>query len=207
VNEYSFIFAPVRPRDEIKEQSIRDKAVEIIVKEGFDGLSMQKLAKIAGVSPATIYIYFKDREDLIARVTSDEGHKLSKAMLEGFDPKMAFEDGLRKQWDNRANYFLNNPMKMQFLEQIRNSPALEKNYKVDSSFIEAMREFAHNAIERKELIQLPIEVFWSVAYAPLYQLIKFHLAPYGMGPNHGKFKLDEESKEKALQLVLKALRP
>ena len=37
----------------------------MIVKEGFDGLSMQKLAKAANVSPATIYLYFKNREDLL----------------------------------------------------------------------------------------------------------------------------------------------
>jgi len=49
----------MRTRDEAKEHAIRDKAIEMIVKVGFDGLSMQKLAKAAHVSPATIYLYFK----------------------------------------------------------------------------------------------------------------------------------------------------
>jgi TetR/AcrR family transcriptional regulator, multidrug resistance operon repressor len=196
----------MRPRDEIKEQAIRERAVEIIVKEGFDRLSMQKLAKEAGVSPATIYIYFKDREDLIIQIVNEESRKMSQAILKDFDPNMAFEEGLRVQWQNRANYFLENPMKMQFLEQIRNSPALEQNYKMDTAFLNAMHEFTHNAIERKELIKLPIEVFWSIAYAPLYQLIKFHLSK-GLRPSSGKFVLDEDAKERALQLVIKALRP
>jgi AcrR family transcriptional regulator len=51
----------MRARDENKEQNICRKAMEMIVQDGLDGLSMQKLAKAAGVSPATIYIYFKDR--------------------------------------------------------------------------------------------------------------------------------------------------
>ena len=51
----------MRIRDEKKESLIKQKAIEMIVKYGFDGLSMQKLAKAAKVSPATIYIYFKDR--------------------------------------------------------------------------------------------------------------------------------------------------
>ncbi|MBA4056563.1 MAG: TetR/AcrR family transcriptional regulator, partial [Marivirga sp.] len=55
----------MRTRDELKEQKIREKAIEMIVNEGFDGLSMQKLAKAANVSPATIYLYFKNREDLL----------------------------------------------------------------------------------------------------------------------------------------------
>ncbi|MBN8856321.1 MAG: helix-turn-helix transcriptional regulator [Sphingobacteriales bacterium] len=33
----------------------------MVVREGFDGFSMQKLARAAGVSPTTIYIYFKDK--------------------------------------------------------------------------------------------------------------------------------------------------
>lgn len=197
----------MRPRDEIKEQAIRQKAIEMIVNEGFDGLSMQKLAKEANVSPATIYIYFKDRDDLIKRLVTDEAHKMSQTILKDFDPKGGFAQGLRKQWENRAKYFLENPLKMQFLEQVRNSPALEATYKMDDDFISAMRTFAHTAIERKELIPLPIEVFWSIAYAPLYQLIKFHLSPRMMAPGSGKFVLDEPAKEEALQLVIKALTP
>ncbi|MGZ4091209.1 MAG: TetR/AcrR family transcriptional regulator, partial [Bacteroidia bacterium] len=55
----------MRIRDEKKEEAIREKALELIVHEGFDGLSMHKLAKAAGVSPATIYIYYKNREHLL----------------------------------------------------------------------------------------------------------------------------------------------
>ncbi len=40
----------MRNKDEHKEKSIREKAIEIIVKEGFDGLSMHKLAKAADIS-------------------------------------------------------------------------------------------------------------------------------------------------------------
>ena len=40
----------------------------MFVKGGFNGFSMQKLAKAANVSPATIYIYFKDKEDLIQQL-------------------------------------------------------------------------------------------------------------------------------------------
>lgn len=181
----------------------------MIVKEGFDGLSMGKLAKVAGVSPATIYIYFKDRDDLISQLVADEGRKIHEAMLKDFDPSSSFEDGLRQQWKSRASYFLERPVAMQFLELVRNSSQFEKTHKVDATFLNAMREFAHNAIERKELIPLPFEVFWSIAYAPLYQLVKFHLSPpRAMGPPiREKFVLDEQHAEQAFQLVLKALKP
>lgn len=199
----------MRPRDESKEQAICEKAIKMIVKEGFDGLSMGKLAKAAGVSPATIYIYFKDRDDLIEKLVQQEGRRIQDAMLKDFDPSSSFEQGLRQQWKSRAAYFLENPLRMQFLELVRNSPQFEKTHKADATFVKAMRDFAHHAIERKELIPLPFEVFWSIAYAPLYQLVKFHLLPKMMGPpaTGGKFVLDDKQTEMAFQLVLKALKP
>jgi TetR/AcrR family transcriptional regulator, multidrug resistance operon repressor len=196
----------MRTRDEQKELAIREKAIEIIVKEGLDGLSMHKLAKAAGVSPATIYIYFKDREDLIGQISMEEGRKMLNATLHGFDPAGSFAEGLRTQWINRANYFLENPLRLKFLELIRHSPSKEQTFKTDNAFTQAMHQFVHNAIERGELVELPIEVFWSVAYAPLYQLIKFHFSPTTMPRSKG-FELNELVMEQTLQLVIKALTP
>jgi AcrR family transcriptional regulator len=46
----------VRTRDIVKERTIQEKAIIMIVRDGLDGFSIQKLAKAANVSPATIYI-------------------------------------------------------------------------------------------------------------------------------------------------------
>ena len=79
----------MRTRDEAKEAAIRKKAMELIVLEGFDGLSMHKLAKSAGVSVATIYIYYKDREDLlhpydILPAGTKERRQRTRTLLRGF---------------------------------------------------------------------------------------------------------------------------
>lgn len=197
----------MRLRDEVKEQTIREKALEMIVAEGFDGLSMQKLAKAAGVSPATIYIYFKDRDDLIMQLYYEESQRMSDATLAGFDPEMHFEEGLRVQWLNRANYCLQFPERMHFMEQMRFSPFHDRFHgMLENPFIKAMKTFVRNAIERKELVRLPVEVYWSIAFAPLYQLVKFHMSRRGM-PGSGAFALDEKLINTTLELVLKALRP
>src|SRR3954467_6394409 len=107
----------MRMRDEQKEMAIRQKAVELIVEVGFDGLSMQKLAKAANVSPATLYIYFKDRDDLIQKVAEKEAATMVAASLENFDPHLPFAEGLTMQWKNRARYWLQHPQQAKFLEQ------------------------------------------------------------------------------------------
>jgi len=196
----------MRTRDESKEQAIREKAIDIVIKNGLDGLSMQKLAKAAGVSPATIYIYFKDREDFLVRISTDISSRLLEASLKNFDPEMSFEEGLRIQWKNRAAFFREYPKDMQFIEQIRYSPLYEKVMPMlTKGFSEVMGAFVHNAIRRKELKKLPFEVYWSVAFAPLYQLIKFHAQ--GKSYASEKFEINDKVMMQTLELVVKALRP
>ncbi|MBO9612800.1 MAG: TetR/AcrR family transcriptional regulator [Dyadobacter sp.] len=195
----------MRLRDATKEALIREKAIELIVNHGFDGLSMHKLAKAAGVSVATIYIYFKDREDLIQQVYTDESRKMTEATLVNFDPDAHFDEGLKRQWINRMTYCLENPYSMTFMEQVKHSPLVERST-VDTRFLQAMQRFVHNAIDRKEIMPLPVEIYWSIAFAPLYQLVKFHIAGKSM-PGRPPFAFDEEKINLTLGLVLKALKP
>ncbi len=196
----------MRTRDINKERAIRDHALKMIVKNGFDGLSMQKLAKAADVSPATIYIYFKDREDLILQLFVEASKKMTEATLKDFDPSMSFSEGLKVQWMNRARYCMANPDEMHFLEQIRHSPLQEKSLVLlGTKFKENMKAFVSNAIKNKELVKVPVEVYWSVAFAPLYTLVQFHIAGTSIGGN--KFKFSEKTMLETLALVLKALKP
>src|SRR5918912_1257364 len=109
----------MRARDPAKEKAIRAAALEMIVKTGFDGFSMQKLARAAKVSPATLYIYFEDREDLILSLHRELSTRMSEVTLRDFDPEMSFEQGLKVQWINRAHYCLEHPRESHFLEQIK----------------------------------------------------------------------------------------
>lgn len=195
----------MRTRDINKESTIREKAIEMIVNHGFDGLSMHKLAKAAEVSVATIYIYYKDREDLIQKLYTAETKKMAEATLVNFDPDCHFDEGLKIQWLNRMKYCLENPYSMQFTEQLRNSPLVDRSV-MDRRFLDAMSKFVHNAIDRGELLPLPVEIYWSVAFAPLYQLVKFHISRSSM-PGRPSFILDEKQINLTLGLVLKALKP
>lgn len=185
---------------------IRKKALEMVAANGFEGLSMQKLARAANVSPATIYIYFKDRDDLIYQLCKEEGEKMIAATFRDFDPEMNFAEGLRIQWRNRLRYSVENPMSGRFLDQIRHTPPYEAYFNGSGVFPKVMGAFIKNAIARGEVVALPKEVYWSIAFAPLYQLIKFHMTGKGL-PGTEVFVFDDNKFELALGLVLKALTP
>lgn len=199
----------MRIRDEHKQHSVHQLALKMIVEQGLDGLSMQKLAKAAGISPATIYIYYKDRDDLIMQLCVVESRKMEDATLNGFSPDMPFREGMQMQWRNRARYCLENPLGMQFLEQIRHSPYHERASRmIKREFVDVLCEFVRINIERGEMVQtVSAEVFWAIAYAPLYALIKFNLQGRGLAGMGQSFELTDDMMDNALELTLKALTP
>ncbi|MES2780603.1 MAG: TetR/AcrR family transcriptional regulator [Bacteroidota bacterium] len=196
----------MRTRDEYKEQLVRQKALEILVQEGFNGFSMQKIAKAAEVSPATLYIYFKDKDDLIIKLGIEEGLKMKQAMLKEFDPNMNFEQGLRLQWKNRSEYWLNNRHSYELFELLRNSQYKDKIAdSVLEGFKEKMRAFVKNAVKNGELKAMPVEVYWSMAFAPLHNLIRFHIEGRSLG--NMPFTFSEDLMWQTFALVIKALKP
>ncbi|TCC98395.1 TetR/AcrR family transcriptional regulator [Pedobacter hiemivivus] len=195
----------MRARDINKVELVKQKAIELLVEVGFEGFTMNKLAKACRISVATLYIYYKDKDDLILNIGTEEVHRMSAIMLEDFDPESSFAEGLRQQWKNRAKCILENPLTAQMIEQLRSSTYQEKIFETFGEiFKEPLGKFMHNAIERGEIAAMPLETYWSVAFGPLYSLLRFH--------NEGKslsgkpFVLTDEVLWSAFDLVLKGFK-
>jgi TetR/AcrR family transcriptional repressor of multidrug resistance operon len=195
----------MRTRDADKEQLVKQKAVELLVKYGFEGFSVNKLAKACNISVATLYIYYQDKDDLIIQIAKEEAGRMNAAMLKDFDPDATFEAGLRVQWQNRYQLLTENPLLHRFFEQLRGSTYQRYVYEnIMGDFKTMMGKFVKNAITRGEIKELPIAVFWSLAFAPFYSLIRFH--------NEGKtidgqnFTLTHKMLWQTFELVLKTLK-
>jgi len=196
----------MRIRDTSKEELVKQKAIEMLVKQGIEGFSMNRLAKEAAVSVATLYIYYADKEDLIKKIAIEIGQDFFRAMLKDFSSDMHFVDGLRKQWENRANFMMENMNEVACWEVLQNSSYSE--FIIQESvkdFKSVMVEFFRNAVERKEMAPISKDVFWSIAYGPLYSLLRFHNKGKSMGG--APFKLTKEIQDETFELVIKALKP
>ncbi len=194
----------MRTKDENKGSAIREKAMELIVRYGFDGLSMQKLARAASVSPATIYIYYKNREDLLNCLFNEVQETFASAALRGFDPGMSLEDGLWLQWKNRLDFILKYPVYFQFFEQFRHSPLINHKDVKMGEFRENMHLFVANAVRQGELGAMEPETFWALAYSPFYTLVKFHLQNKSMMNN--SYELTAERMRIVIKHVVKSLK-
>ena len=193
----------MRTRDEHKIELIREKGLAMIVEQGFDGFSMQKLAKAASVSPATLYIYFKNREDLLDQLYAEVHKKFSEVALKDFNPDLSLKEGLKLQWKNRFKFITKYPVHFKFQEQYRNTPCYNSANQL-SEFKENMKQFVMNAIKRGEMKKVEPEIFWALAYGPFYFLVKFHLQ--GKSPMNPSFKLNDALLEKTLNKVISALK-
>jgi AcrR family transcriptional regulator len=58
--------------DNAKRRQIVDGARQVFLARGFDAASMGDIAKAAGVSKGTLYVYFKDKDELFADIVSGE---------------------------------------------------------------------------------------------------------------------------------------
>ena len=208
MNEHSFILASekMRVRDVNKESLVKQKAIEILLKDGFDGFSMQKLAKACEISVGTLYIYYKNKDDLIIKIAVEEGNRMMNETLKGFSSDMSFADGLKKQWENRSSYWIKNKNSALFYENIKHTQYAETILKeISPDFRMTMKTFVENAIAKKQLLFLSFESYWSVAFGPLYILLKFDIN--GKSITNKPYKFSKKTMYQTLELVIKALTP
>lgn len=74
-----------------KRRQILDGARRVFLASGFDGASMGEIARIAGVSKGTLYVYFDGKEGLFEALTVEEKSGLAEALfqLDADDPDVA----------------------------------------------------------------------------------------------------------------------
>ncbi len=67
-----------RERAAFREQ-VLDAARKIVLREGFEALTMRKIAEAIEYAPGTIYLYFKSRDDIAAELTQKGFEELVRA--------------------------------------------------------------------------------------------------------------------------------
>jgi AcrR family transcriptional regulator len=78
-------FHIVGDEDSSKRRQILDGARKVFMDLGFDGASMGEIARSAGVSKGTLYVYFADKNRLFEAIVEEETLEQGKAAF-NFDP-------------------------------------------------------------------------------------------------------------------------
>ena len=76
-----------RARVEAKESSILDAAERIFAQAGFDGAKVSDIARAASVAEGTVYLYYKNKQDLLAGVVGRFWTQLTLGAEAAIEPK------------------------------------------------------------------------------------------------------------------------
>jgi AcrR family transcriptional regulator len=85
----------VGEEDSSKRRQILDGAHKVFMDLGFDGASMGEIARSAGVSKGTLYVYFADKSRLFEAIVEEEALEQGEIAF-NFDPGRDVETTLRE---------------------------------------------------------------------------------------------------------------
>ena len=124
----------MRQKDDKKEQQIFDATLELVVKTGLAGVTMCDISKAAGIATGTLYIYFKNKEDLINELFTLCRKQSAAFYFNNLKDEEPFEESFQKVFYNIVQYRLHNFKKSVLLEQYYHSPYVsEKNRQLSAS--------------------------------------------------------------------------
>jgi AcrR family transcriptional regulator len=69
------------PSEGSKRRQIMDGARRLFLAQGFDAASMNAIARAAGVSKGTLYVYFKSKEELFGAIVEEQRREEAKQIF------------------------------------------------------------------------------------------------------------------------------
>lgn len=93
---------------EFRVQSIQEAAIRVISRKGMAAATMQEIAAEAGVAKGTIYLYFRDREELVEKTFETAIGLLHRRLDDALDADGSFEERLRSIITAHLTFFSEN---------------------------------------------------------------------------------------------------
>lgn len=115
----------IRQKCDKKRKALLNATLNLVNNNGFHDAPMSKIAKMAEVSPATIYIYFENKQDLINQLYLEIKASFSEHAFKNYDENEAIKDSFQLIWYNIAHYKLNEVEEASFLSQCDNTPMID----------------------------------------------------------------------------------
>ncbi|WP_026777802.1 TetR/AcrR family transcriptional regulator [Polaribacter sp. Hel_I_88] len=109
-----------------KRNALIEATIKLVNNSGFHATPMSKIAKMANVSPATIYLYFENKQDLVNKTYIQVKEAYTKYAFETYSTEMSVEEGFENIWKRIANFKLKEVKNALFLAQCDNSPIIDE---------------------------------------------------------------------------------
>lgn len=153
----------MKPRDENKISEIYKATLLLVKANGLAGITMQMVAKEAGIATGTLYIYFKSKEDLINNLFQVCVQNSASSFFKNYDPAQPFKIGFQTLWTNIVAHRVERFNEGIFIEQCFHSPYVDEDTKIT---LRKMFAPLTQLIDRgkSEHLVKDIDTFWLIAF-------------------------------------------
>ena len=175
-----------------KRNALVKATIELVNNNGFHATPMSKIAKMANVSPATIYLYFENKQDLVNQTYIDVKAEYTNYAFADFDVNMPIEEGFEMIWKRIADFKLKECEHAMFLAQCDNTPMIDEESRQEGiKHLQPLLDLWERG--KKEGVIKPLSDYILYAYAinPLSFLM--------MTQKRGAFTLNKTHLEEAYQ--------
>ena len=155
-----------------KRSKVLSATLALLASRGFHGFSMKQLAEKAGVATGSLYLYFKDRDELIRELYRQVVHEVASHMFVDVDTRGPLRQQYRQICWNFWHFCLKNPDILSCKAQFDHLPPdIRRLQKIESkAVIRPLYAIFEAGRETAEIKQLPDDVLISLALEPLFDL-------------------------------------
>ena len=189
----------MRVKDEGKRLAIYHAALKLVTSEGLARASMAKIAKEAGVSPATLYVYFENKEDMLNKLYLMVKEESAVSIMKDLSGGMDCREGIYSYMRNLFAFMVENPLHFSFHEQFLNSPDIKAETREQGMALYApLIKLYKEGLKTKQIRDFPMELLGAFMFAPIFSLIKSHL--------NGELEITDDLLEKAIDMAWSAVK-
>lgn len=163
----------MRQRDDNKRLALLEATLELVTEQGFSATSVAMIARRAGVSPGTLYIYHEDKDALLVATFLDVCDRLIDTALGQVDEHLVLREQLRRVWVALFEVALASPRLFRFYDMFSHSAWMtdelrERNDQRLAPVLEALAEG-----QRQGLIKpVGLALLEAFLFRPIHHLVQ-----------------------------------
>lgn len=109
-----------------KRAALLKATLKLINNGGIQEASMAKIAKQATVSPATIYLYFKNKQDMVNQLYLEVKTEFTTNAFQQYNANAPVKKSFEQIWQNMARFKLEKKEEATFLSHCDNTPLVDQ---------------------------------------------------------------------------------
>jgi AcrR family transcriptional regulator len=138
----------MRPLDPDKREKILKSVYVLTGKQGLASVTISGISKTAGVAAGTLYIYFKNKEEVVQLAYAAVEDKMTQAMYRDFDINLPVRQSLKQIYINMLNYRLNHYDETVFIDQYQQSGYIQLNFSKQLAEYEKQNKPLYDLLEK-----------------------------------------------------------